>query len=152
MIIVGIDPATNKPIAYAIWRDGKLVVTGKTDDLIKIADTLQSADKVYIEDQYLGLNPKTMAGLVRCTGEAIGICKMVGTEWELVYPATWMSRIKFKYGKNTEKLSQHFWKKKKAEMLRQKATEITGVAFENEDEAAAAMIGYAMGVVNEKKM
>ncbi|TET97706.1 MAG: hypothetical protein E3J23_08490 [Candidatus Stahlbacteria bacterium] len=149
-MIAGIDPSYAKPIAIALWKD-KLIATFKFDAELNhsVVDALvkifKSVEKVYIEDQYFSQNADTLKKLSRCTGELIGICKMVHTEYELVAPATWQSRAGL-YGKRPKDLTDYKWKKLKNSMLIKAAAKVSNSDPVDEDEASAIMIAYVMSV------
>lgn len=153
-MIAGIDPSYAKPIAVAVWSDNKLLVTFKFDpelgpqEVGGLAEIFKDVDKVYIEDQYFNNNADTLKKLARCTGELIGICKMVGTQWKLVAPATWQSKAEL-YGKRPENITDYGWKKLKKTLLIKKAAEVSKSDPADEDEAAAILIAYVMGVKDE---
>ncbi len=162
MLIMGIDPSTGKkPIAWAVWQNDKLILTGKVEDSKDMAETMKNSDLVLIEDQYFQNNPQSLKKLAQCAGECVGICKMVGTESRLVAPATWQSALEFSYGKRPrtatfqgeekkEPMSAHFWKLDKISYLKAFASELIGSPVEDVDIAAAILIAKS-GVRNESR-
>lgn len=151
-MIISIDPAYAKPIAFAVWSvKKKLLLTGKAAETIELKDFISRAEKIYIEDQYFQNNPKVLKLLSRCVGEIIGICKMLGIDYELVSPATWQSRAGLIYGEKPEHLTTHYWKLDKINHLKAYASLIVDSEVEDEDIAAAVLIGYSIGVEDESK-
>ena len=153
MTIMGIDPACGKEIAYAVWQfkkdvmtktdQWKLICTGKTWDIEELAESIGKMDVVYIEDQFFSVNPHTLKRLAQVAGECIGVCKIVQSKYVMVAPSTWQSKLKFNYGRNTEKLSQYFWKKKKEEYLMKFASDLIGSPIDDPDVSAAMLIGFS---------
>lgn len=160
MIVVGIDPAYSKEIAFSVWKskeskigskeEWNLILTGKAWEPVELTDVIEKADMVVIEDQYLGPNADTQKKLSRAVGEIIGICKSAGTIYVMIQPLTWQGILKFKYGKKPKEMKPSQWKKKKVEYLITFASNLIGSPLEDEDISAAILIGRA-GVVDENK-
>ena len=138
------DPATGKPTAYAVWEEGSVRSTGKVTDVSGFLQAMDNSDHVYIEDQYFGRNIKTLMGLCKETGKIMACCDFNEIPYTLVSPSTWQSVVSL-YGRKPYGISAYKWKKSKAKMLMEKAEEICGSEVEDEDIAAAVIIGFAIG-------
>ena len=92
MIIAGIDPAHSKSHVMAIFNSGKLAKVVKGDlRNIYFNVHLWEVDKVYIEDQFLGRNPKVLKNLAQSTGKILGLLDHYAIEYELVEPIVWQT-------------------------------------------------------------
>lgn len=143
------DPAVGKPIAYAIWEDGKLLESGKIHDTKEITIIVCQCSQVYIEDQFFSQNPKTLKDLAHVTGKIMGCCELVGVPYKLIAPTTWQSKVKL-LGKKPKDIKPYRWKKMKAKMIKEAAQGVCYREVEDEDEGAAILIGYAMGAEHER--
>jgi len=139
-MIIGIDPGATKPHTFAVCSLGKVLWITKSDDIYKINDLISSkADKVFIESQYLGVNANTLIKLAHATGELIGLCKLHGIPYEMVYPTSWMSHFGITTRKPKE-LTAYKWKKKHYQDIIDEAQKHTDIKIEDEDYAAALLI------------
>lgn len=140
MVILSIDPAWGKDMAYAVFWDGKLRDGGKTKNLCNLGLEMQARvlplGYVVTEDPYPGGNIKiysyrgqvhTLKTLCFAVGKIIQLAESLGAEYELIRPVKW----KTFYGlvKNTPAAIQ--------KEIREK---ITGIK-DDEDLQDAIMIG-----------
>lgn len=145
-IILGIDPGTAKPSAWGLWSGAEFWNSGLIKDMSSALALVQFADKVYIESQFVKMNPGSALKLAHEAGKIIGLCELAGTEYELVAPSAWQNRVNYP-GVKPVGIKPHRWRKQKAEMLVKLAADITGCQPENDDEAAGILIAYSMGVL-----
>ena len=73
MILISCDPGVAKDSAFAVFQSNTLVEVFKTNNLKQIKDYLDShgVTKLIAEDQYFGVNIKTLMDLTRQTGKII---------------------------------------------------------------------------------
>jgi len=140
MIILGIDPAYSKPNAITEIEDGLVLGFFKSDDLSEIMQSVERADKVFIEDQYFKMNPNITLRLGQATGKLMALCELNNVPCELVYPGKWMNY----FGITTRRpkgMTSYFWYKKHYKDIIDKAQEYTSLKLNDEDEAASLLIG-----------
>ena len=138
-MIIGIDPGATKPHTLALYTHGKIQSIRKFDSITKINDIICDTEEVFIESQYLGRNPNTLIKLAHATGELIGLCKLHGIPYHMVYPTTWMAHFGIMTRKPKE-LSPYKWKKKHYQDIIDEAQKHTDIKIEDEDYAASLLI------------
>ncbi len=138
------DPAVGKPVAYAIWEDGKLLDSGKTFHSDEVHGVIVGSRFVFIEDQFFGKNPKTLKDLAHEVGKIMGCCEYARIPYIMVAPTTWQSKMGL-LNRKPKGISQYNWKKMKEKMIIETAQGICYRKVKDVDEAAAILIGYAMG-------
>jgi len=149
MTILGIDPAYSKPHAITEIEDGLILGFFKSNDLIEILQSIEVIDKVYIEDQYFGINPSATIKLGHATGKLMGLCELNKVPWELVYPKKWMTFFNIPTNRPKD-MKRSQWNKKHYQNIIDKAQEYTNLKIEDEDIGASVLIGL-FGVKNETK-
>ncbi len=139
-MIIAIDPGGTKPHALAYFNQGKLDFVYKSDYIRLISKAINYANRVFIENQYGGKNRATVILLSHRTGMLMGLCKLHETPYEMVAPVTWQSWHKIP--RKPKDITDYKWKKLHKQHQIEKAEELTGHKPEDEDEAAAILIGY----------
>jgi Holliday junction resolvasome RuvABC endonuclease subunit len=97
MIILGVDPSTERPAFSKIKVDRagrvRILKYGKPDKLTMGVwlSLSMDADYVYLEDQYLGTNYASSKKLTFSAGELSGVAKLANAKVRLVPPSTWQS-------------------------------------------------------------
>jgi Holliday junction resolvasome RuvABC endonuclease subunit len=90
MVILSIDPAVSKKIAYALFKDGDLKLYGKFDKVQDLAMLFNhNIDLVVTEEMYLGENPKTFGQLSKIVGKIELLCDLYNIKCREIVPATW---------------------------------------------------------------
>ena len=156
-MIIGIDPAYSKPTAFSTWEGKELISWGTTISIEDLAERIFNCTKVFLEDQFLLRNPQVLKNLAHSAGKIMGLCEYIGRECILVAPSTWQNKLNIpkkprKTKKNPDIIvpSDYQWGTTHIQDLLDKAMEISRCLIDSEDIAAAILIGYAMGVMEEK--
>lgn len=141
MINLYIDPAYSKPIAWAMFENGKLFSYGSCDraGLYDLESKIIDCDQVYCEDQMIVTASDAIKKLIRSAGWVEGLCIYVGVPFELINPRSW----KKYYG-----LNKKFGKYVKDEIRMVNLVSITGkweadLLNVTEDQADAILMGAA---------
>ena len=99
MIILGVDPSTERPAFSKIKVDRagrvRILRYGKPERLtmgVWLSLSLD-ADYLYLEDQYLGTNYVSTKKLTFSAGELSGVAKLANAKVRLVPPSTWQSVV-----------------------------------------------------------
>ncbi len=140
MILISVDPGVAKDSAFAIFEDEKLVETFKSNDLFEINSRIshKGYDHLVMEDQYLGLNTKTLKDLTRQSGRIMGIAELSSIETSTTLPIIWQSY--FKIPRRPKGTSQYKWGKQHKLDIITKAEELTGWKFTGDDDTASAVL------------
>lgn len=139
MIIIGIDPAYSKPHAITEIEDGLILGFFKSSNLAEIMQSIERADKVFIEDQYMGMNPSTTIKLGHATGMLMGLCELVEVPYEMIYPTIWMSYF-YIPTRRPNNITPYQWRKKHYKDIIAEAQKHTDLKIEDEDYAASVLI------------
>jgi Holliday junction resolvasome RuvABC endonuclease subunit len=90
MVILSIDPAVSKKIAYALFKDGALKLYGKVDRVQDLTMLFNyHPDLIVTEKMYLGKNAKTYGQLSEEVGKIKILCEIYDIPYRLIPPATW---------------------------------------------------------------
>ncbi|KPJ86226.1 MAG: hypothetical protein AMS17_13405, partial [Spirochaetes bacterium DG_61] len=90
MVILAIDPAVSKKIAYALFKNEDLKLYGKFDKVQDLAMLFNhNIDLVVTEEMYLGENPKTFGQLSKIVGKIELLCDLYNIKCREIAPATW---------------------------------------------------------------
>ena len=139
-MIIAIDPGGTKPHALAYYKRGKLDFVYTTDNIQLIGKDIEYADKIFIENQYNG-GFNSLVKLCQKTGMIMGLCELYGKDYEMVYPTVWQEYFHL-LSRRPKEITKYKWGKIRAQNFIEKAEELTGYKPEDEDEAAAILIGY----------
>jgi len=146
MIIAGIDPATKaKDHAISILKDNKVVVIYKSHNIPEINEIFLKwgVEKVYIENQFFSVNPKTLKDLAHETGKIMGILELLETPYDLVAPVSWQAYHNIP--RKDKSLSAYNWKKQHQSDLIYKATLLSNYVIKDDDEACSVLIALYGG-------
>ena len=140
MILISVDPGVAKDSAFAIFEDEKLVETFKSNDLFEINIKIghKGYDYLVMEDQYLGLNTKTLKDLTRQSGRIMGIAELSSIETSTTLPIVWQSY--FKIPRKPKGTSQYKWGKQHKLDIIAEAEKLTGWKFTGDDDTASAVL------------
>jgi len=149
MTLMSVDPGVAKPSAFAVFENDKLIETFKTNDLehIDVSLAINNVDKLIMEDQFLGLNPRTMKNLVRQSGKIMGVAELSNIETSTVMPVTWQSY--FKIPRRPKGIKQYKWGAIHKLDLIEKAEELTGWKFTGDDDTASAVLIGLWSIEND---
>ncbi len=139
-MIIAIDPGGTKPHALAFYSNEILDIVTKLDNIQLISKDIKYVDKVFIETQYNG-GSHSLVNLCQRTGMIMGLCELHGTPYEMVLPTIWQGYFHM-LGRRPKEITKYKWGKIRAQNFIEKAEELTGHKPEDEDEAAAILIGY----------
>lgn len=102
VLTIVIDPHASHAHSYIIFdRKGEIIEKGHKTlvPLYKLmADPEYCIQLAIIEDQFIGVNPKSAINLIAARGELTGICKVLDIKYELVYPTQWQKTNGLKRG------------------------------------------------------
>ena len=111
--VLGIDPATTKPLGmalvsmvddvYVVEHSGLFPYVCVRDFLIKT-----KPDMVVIEDQYMFKNFNTSKKLIQCVGRIMGLCGTMRIPHTVMNVAHWKSYMKAQHGTHVDRCKQIF--------------------------------------------
>lgn len=113
MRILGIDPATAKPLGIALVSNDESRLTVEYSGLCSYMDIPEflkelQPDLVVIEDQYMFKNYNTAKKLAWSAGKIMGICGMMKVPHTVMNVAHWKSHMKAQKGTHIERCKQIF--------------------------------------------
>ena len=139
-MIIAIDPGGTKPHALAYFEQGKLDCVYKSENIYLISRDIEKADKIIIETQYNG-GSHSLVNLCQKTGMIMGLCELYGKDYEMVLPRVWMSYFDL-LSQRPKEITRYKWGKIRVQLFIEKAEGLTDIKIEDEDEAAAILLGY----------
>lgn len=141
MVIASCDPGYSKPHAFSIFKSGQLQNFALLDNYPDIYDLMirWGVEKVFIEDQFFSVNPKTLKDLARETGKICGVLEILETPYEFIMPKKWQSWHKLPL--RPKDLSVYKWKKIHAQQQIDLANKYSPKLIISDDVAASVLLG-----------